>query len=153
MKILGDLSGSFTIDGASNILLSHYKSDDNKTTVQNTVKLYQDAISKIQKNGTKTNLVNPNKYLWKYTDRYLQSPVGTSQYVYETDTVPFLQMVLNGTMEVYAPYANFSFYSQTDMLRMIDYNIFTIICLNTETIILIRFNNFIRLLFNRVWTV
>lgn len=32
-------------------------------------------------------------------------------------------MVLNGTMEVYAPYANFSFYSQTDMLRMIDYNI------------------------------
>ena len=120
---LGDLSGSFTIDGASNILLSHYKSDDNKTTVQNTVKLYQDAISKIQKNGTKTNLVNPNKYLWKYTDRYLQSPVGTSQYVYETDTVPFLQMVLNGTMEVYAPYANFSFYSQTDMLRMIDYNI------------------------------
>lgn len=120
---LGDLSGSFTIDGASNILLSHYKSDDNKTTVQNTVKLYQDAISKIQKNGTKTNLVNPNKYLWKYTDRYLQSPVGTSQYVYETDTVPFLQMVLNGTMEVYAPYANFSFYAQTDMLRMIDYNI------------------------------
>ena len=120
---LGDLSGSFTIDGASNILLSHYKSDDNKTTVQNTVKLYQDAISKIQKNGTKTNLVNPNKYLWKYTDRYLQSPVGTSQYVYETDTVPFLQMVLNGTMEVYAPYSNFSFYSQADMLKMIDYNI------------------------------
>ena len=32
-------------------------------------------------------------------------------------------MVLNGTMEVYAPYANFSFYAQTDMLRMIDYNI------------------------------
>ena len=120
---LGDLSGSFTIDGASNILLSHYKSDDNKTTVQNTVKLYQDAISKIQKNGTKTNLVNPNKYLWKYTDRYLQSPVGTSQYVYETDSVPFLQMVLNGTMEVYAPYSNFSFYSQADMLKMIDYNI------------------------------
>ena len=32
-------------------------------------------------------------------------------------------MVLNGTMEVYAPYANFSFYSTTDQLRMIDYNI------------------------------
>ena len=26
-------------------------------------------------------------------------------------------------MEVYAPYANFSFYSATDQLRMIDYNI------------------------------
>jgi len=85
---LGDLSPSFTIEGASNV-----------------------------------NLVNPNLYLWKYADRYLQSPVGTSQYVYETDTVPFLQMVLHGTMEVYAPYANFSFYSATDQLRMIDYNI------------------------------
>ena len=62
----------------------------------------------MKKNGTTLNLVAPNKYLWKYTDRYLQSPVGTSQYVYETDTVPFLQMVLNGTMEVYAPYANLS---------------------------------------------
>lgn len=120
---LGEMSESFTIDGASNILLSHYKSDKEFTTVKDTIKLYQDAISKIQTNGTKTNLVSPNKYLWKYTDRYLQSAVGTSQYVYETDTVPFLQMVLNGTMEVYAPYANFSFYSQTDMLRMIDYNI------------------------------
>ena len=41
-----------------------------------------------------------------------------------TDTVPFLQMVLHNTMEVYAPYANFSFYTQRDILRMIDYNVF-----------------------------
>jgi hypothetical protein len=91
--------------------------------VSQAIKLYQTELEKIDKQGTKLNLVNPNLYLWKYTDRYLQSSVGTSQYVYETDTVPFLQMVLHGTMEVYAPYANFSFYSQTDMLRMIDYNI------------------------------
>ncbi len=120
---VGEYSKSFTLDGVSNILLSSYTSDVNtRTTAMDTVKLYQDAIGNIKKNGTKVNLVNPNKYLWQYTDRYLQSPVGTSQYVYETDTVPFLQMVLSGTMEVYAPYANFSFYSQTDMLRMIDYN-------------------------------
>ena len=71
----------------------------------------------------KINLVNPNQYLWEYTDRYLQAPVGTSQYVFETDSVPFLQMVLHGTMEVYGPYSNFSFYTDSDILRMIDYNI------------------------------
>lgn len=120
---LGSLSPSFTIDGASNVLLSTYSSDGAETTVTQAIKLYQDALEKINKNGTKINLVNPNLYLWKYAGRYLQSPVGTSQYVYETDTVPFLQMVLHGTMEVYAPYANFSFYSATDQLRMIDYNI------------------------------
>lgn len=120
---LGELSPSFTIEGASNVLVSTYNSDGAETTASQAIKLYQDALQKINENGTKLNLVNPNLYLWKYTDRYLQSPVGTSQYVYETDTVPFLQMVLHGTMEVYAPYANFSFYSTTDQLRMIDYNI------------------------------
>lgn len=119
----GDYSKSYTIDGASNILVSSYDSDGVESTVSDAIKSYQDTIGKIKENGTKVNLVSPNKYLWKYTDRYLQSAVGTSQYVYETDTVPFLQMVLHGTMEVYAPYANFSFYSTTDQLRMIDYNI------------------------------
>jgi len=42
----------------------------------------------------------------------------------QTDTVPFLQLVLHGTMEMYAPYSNFSFYTQRDILRMIDYNVY-----------------------------
>lgn len=120
---LGDFGQSFTIDGASNQLISTYESDGDKTTISDTIKLYQETLKKISEDKTKLNLVTPNQYLWQYTDRYLQSPVGTSQYVYETDSVPFLQMVLHGTMEVYAPYSNFSFYSQKDMLKMIDYNI------------------------------
>lgn len=120
---LGEYSDSFTIDGASNTLVSTHDSDGDQTTITDAISLYQDTLSQISENGTKLNLVTPNQYLWQYTDRYLESPVGTSQYVYETDTVPFLQMVLYGTMEVYAPYSNFSFYSQEDMLKMIDYNI------------------------------
>lgn len=120
---VSDFSNSLTIAGISNTLVSTHDSDGTETTVVEAVKLYQDAVAGIREDGTKINMDNPNAYLWKYTDRFLQSPVGSSQYVYETDTVPFLQMVLNGTMEVYAPYSNFSFYSQADMLRMIDYNI------------------------------
>lgn len=120
---MGDCSKSFTIDGASNVLVSSYDSDGVESTVTDAITYYQKALDDMKKNDTKVNLVSPNKYLWKYTDRYLQSAVGTSQYVYETDTVPFLQMVLHGTMEVYAPYANFSFYSAADQLRMIDYNL------------------------------
>lgn len=45
-----------------------------------------------------------------------------SQFLYETDTVPFLQMVLSGYVELYAPYTNLSFYSQLDLLKMIDFN-------------------------------
>ncbi|MFQ9514579.1 MAG: DUF5696 domain-containing protein [Eubacterium sp.] len=120
---LGDYSKSFTVDGASNVLVSTHDSDGDQISVTDVIKLYQDTLKKISDQETKLNLVTPNQYLWQYTDRYLQSPVGTSQYVYETDSVPFLQMVLHGTMEIYAPYSNFSFYSQKDMLKMIDYNI------------------------------
>ncbi len=120
---VGEDSKSFTVDGISDTLVSTHSSGKEQITVTEAIKLFQKSFKDIRKNKVILNMVNPNQYLWKYTDRFLQSYVGTSQYVYETDTVPFLQMVLNGTMEVYAPYSNFSFYSKSDMLKMIDYNI------------------------------
>jgi hypothetical protein len=114
-------SSSMTVGGISNTLISNYTSDGIDTTVTEAIAMYQEAFAKAD--GLKMNLESPNMYLWQYTDRYLQSPVGSSQYVFETDAVPFLQMVLRGTMEVYAPYSNFSFYTQSDILRMIDYNL------------------------------
>ena len=117
---VGSFSNSFTLTGVSDTLVSSHNTKGRETTVTSAIKMYQKSIEKIKKSGTTVNMDSPNKYLWEYTDRFLNSPIGSSQYVYETDTVPFLQMVLNGTMEVYAPYSNFSFYSQSDMLRMID---------------------------------
>lgn len=122
---------SMTVGGMSNILLSNYNSDGVETTVSEAIALYQKTFEEAHKE-VKLNMEAPNQYLWKYTDRYLQCPVGTSQYVYQTDAVPFLQMVLNGTMEVYAPYANFSFYTQKDILRMIDYNLSPTFILSEE---------------------
>ncbi len=115
-------SDSMTVGGMSNILLSNYNRNGVVSTVTEAIELYQKTFEVANKE-VKLNMEAPNQYLWQYTDRYLQSPVGNSQYVFETDAVPFLQMVLNGTMEVYAPYANFSFYTQMDILRMIDYNL------------------------------
>jgi hypothetical protein len=122
LKRLSPYSESMTVSGMSNILLSNYSSGGAETTVTDAIELYEKTFENANKE-VKLNFESPNMYLWKYTDRYLQSPVGTSQYVFETDAVPFLQMVLNGTMEVYAPYSNFSFYTQPDILRMIDYNL------------------------------
>jgi hypothetical protein len=115
-------SDSITVGGMSNILLSNYNSDGVETSITDAITLYQETFGEA-KNQVKLNFETPNMYLWQYTDRFLQSPVGTSQYVFETDAVPFLQMVLHGTMEVYAPYSNFSFYTQSDILRMMDYNL------------------------------
>lgn len=67
-------------------------------------------------------LFTPNAYLLAYTAQYRDAPMSSSQYLYETDTVPFLQIALSGKVALYAPYANESFYSQTDVLKCIEYN-------------------------------
>lgn len=115
-------SSSLTLSGISNLLVSTFDRSGVVTSVTDAIALYQETLASVHET-LKLNLTNPNQYLWKYTDRYLQMPVGTSQYVFETDTVPFLQMVLYGTMELYAPYSNFSFYTDQDVLKMIDYHV------------------------------
>ncbi|MDE6169075.1 MAG: hypothetical protein K2G28_11540, partial [Acetatifactor sp.] len=120
---------SMTIDGIGSILTGDY-ADSGHITVSDAMALYQEQLETMEE--VKRNIKNPGMYLWKYTDRYLQAPVGHSQYIFETDAVPFLQLVLNGTMEVYAPYANFSFYTQTDILKMIDYNLSPSFILTSE---------------------
>jgi len=117
-----DYASSMTIEGIGSVLTGDYSNEDEIFYATDAVELYSETFDKISADMT-INMVNPGMYVWKYTDRFLQAPVGHSQYVFETDAVPFLQLVLNGTMEMYAPYANFSFYTQSDILKMIDYNL------------------------------
>lgn len=112
---------SHTIDGMSNRLISDH--GNKPITEEEMILLYQETLDEVSGSMT-LNMDRPNEYLWAYTDRFLNAPVYPTQYIIETDTVPFLQLVLSGTMEVYAPYSNFSFYNDSDILRMIDYNIF-----------------------------
>lgn len=83
---------------------------------------FRDKVTDVlAKSNGKTALSNPNEYLWKYTDDYFDMPMNNSQYLYETDTVPFLQIVLKGSLDYYAPYANQSSYSKNDILKMIEF--------------------------------
>lgn len=77
-------------------------------------------------------LFNPNQYLLKYTSVYRNTPVSGSQDLYETDSVPFLQLVLSGNMTMMAPYANHGFYSKIDLLKSIEYNVYPSYLLTQE---------------------
>jgi len=110
---------SMTVGGVSNHLTSHWGRQD-PTDARTSIGILQGAFRDA---ALPVNAVSPNQFLWQYTDRFLLSPVFSGQYMISTDTVPFLQMVLHNTMEVYAPYSNFSFFTQADILRMIDYNV------------------------------
>jgi len=92
-------------------------------TVQQTRALFETAFE----NAAASHglfLHRPNEFLLRFAAAYLDTPVFTSQHIIQTDTVPFLQMVLHGSMDLFAPYSNFSFYTERDVLRMIDYNVY-----------------------------
>ena len=110
---------SITIDGISNTLFSEY--ERNLTRADNKDAIIE-AFSGIE--GMEVNAVNPNAYLLPYVDRYLEAPIYSSHFLIETDTVPFLQLVLASNMEMYASYGNFNITTANDVLRMIDYNVY-----------------------------
>lgn len=112
---------SITYQGVGELLYSDYGRTVFSTT--DVIDLYQGVFEDISE-VYMVNAVSPHQYIWHYVDRFLQTPMFNSQHLIQTDTVPFLQIVLNHTMELYATYSNFSFYTQEDIIRMIDYNVY-----------------------------
>ena len=113
-------AASVTASGMTYRLISHHGRRDAAGTIEAAEQL-QESFRNV---SVPVNAHTPNQFLWPYVKRFLQTPVFNNQFILFTDTVPFLQMVLHNTMELYAPYSNFSFYTKADMLRMIDYNVF-----------------------------
>lgn len=129
---------SMTFDGFTKNLYSDNTKD--RVSTSEVIGQYQDTLETISDNYIINN-TTPNQYLWAYTDRFLQTPMFNSQYIVETHTVPFLQLVLNGYIEMYSTYVNFSFYEQRDILKMIDYHTFPSFLLTKEPSYLLQKTN------------
>ncbi len=129
---------SMTIAGITSNLHSDYSAT--LTARTDAVALYREAFADLG-NNTMINAVKPNMYLFEYVDRYLLMDVYPTQYLIQTDTVPFLPILLANTMELYAIYSNFSFYTRADMLRLIDYNLYPSFVLTHEPSYLLTHTN------------
>lgn len=69
----------------------------------------------------KSAVFQPSMYQWGGVSSYLDMPMTNSQYLFETDTVPFLQIILKNHIPYFAPYCNLGFYSENAMLKMVEY--------------------------------
>jgi len=74
--------------------------------------------------GGSLALYRPNAYLFGAVSRYLAAPVVSRQYQIYTDTVPFLPIVLAGTMELYGGYLNFAADDTLALLRLADFGLY-----------------------------
>ena len=134
---------SYTIQGISNGVVSDYTDANNWISRTDARNIYAENISELIASGD-IALDRPNSYLWALTDSYLQAPVYSSQQLLQTDNVPFLQMVLGSSMDIFAQYSNFSFYNQSDILRMIDYNSYPSFVLTDESAHLLSDTNLVQ---------
>lgn len=66
-------------------------------------------------------LYSPNQLMWPFAHSFYDVSLVNGQYLYETDTVPFLPIVLKGSLALYAPTLNTTSFSQDRILRMVEY--------------------------------
>ena len=71
--------------------------------------------------GGKLTMYKPNQYLWSGTGRVLGLPAVSSQLLYESDTVPFLQIVLSGCAQMFSEPLNMTSCSGEKLLRLVEY--------------------------------
>ena len=83
-------------------------------------------LESLQNAGYRISLEDPKYYALTAgaIDSVFNVPMNNSQFSYFTDTVPFLQIVLSGYVEMYSPYQNFSTDMTQDALKLIDYNMY-----------------------------
>ncbi len=88
----------------------------------------------VEKAGQGLNLVmeNPNAYLWKYCSAYLDMPLGSSDYLYVDQDIPFLSMVLKGIIPMYSNYVNFEANKTENFLQMVESGIYPSFYLSWE---------------------
>lgn len=65
-------------------------------------------------------LVEPFAYLWKYADAYINMPVGSSDYIFTDEEVPFFTIVLKGSLPMYSDYVNFEANKNEFFLQLVE---------------------------------
>ncbi|WBL14659.1 DUF5696 domain-containing protein [Sutcliffiella sp. NC1] len=122
---------NIAIDTTTNTLFSDFNSK-NKATRYDNVGYITEMHQLLSNEIGSLSLYEPNDYLWSVTGRYYDIPMYSSNYSFATDTVPFVHIVLKGYVPYYAPFSNFYFNKDEEVLRMIEYGANPSFYLTTE---------------------
>ncbi len=84
-----------------------------------TLELYQEAIESASQTQDLL-LENPIQPFWKYTDRLIDVPIDSSNYVFQDRSIPFFAIALKGVVPRYATYSNFVANKQEFKLKLLE---------------------------------
>jgi len=139
---------NLAVDKIGNSVFS-FRYDGNFYEPQDTIATYIEAMNVL--NEKYIGLYEANDYMFDYLNDYYDIPLSSSGYLYTTDTVPFLEIVLRGYVNYYAPYMNFNSSNEDYVLRMIEYGSYPSFILTEEPTIDMR-NSFSSYLYTTEYT-
>ena len=124
--LLDKFVSSYTRQGVNNLALAEvtnnlysYSYNSVYYTRFDCQRVYKETIEDI---GTRTNLIleSPFAYLWDQAGAYLDMPLGSSDYMYLDEEIPFFSIVLKGSVPMYSDYVNFEANKQEFLLQMVE---------------------------------
>ena len=110
------------LSGVTNKLFSYTYSGSTYSRVD-TANVYNELLNTMNE-STDMILDEPFAYLWKYADALYNIPVGSSDYIFADEDVPFLSIVLKGVMPLYGDYTNFEADKNEYFLNLVETGIF-----------------------------
>ncbi len=118
--VAAKLPAGLALDGLGSMLYTDFK-PGNFLNREDAIKAYQRMVAET---GGTTAFYLPNDYMLGATAAYLDMPLSDSGYIYTSETVPFLQIVLAGYIPYYGSALNFSSNLNRDLLKMADYGMY-----------------------------
>lgn len=113
---------NIALSGISNTLFS-LSSKGSYYDRDYTAGIYADAVASVDKNASLI-LEQPFAYMWNNTEAFLDMPLGSSEYMYIDEEIPFLSMVLKGILPMYSDYVNFEADKTEFFLQMVESGVY-----------------------------
>ena len=113
---------SVSLAGLDRAIFTNYN-DSVVYSNQNMVDI-SSALSYFEEKEIMTNVYLPDAYLYKYVNEYYNAPISSSDFSFTMASIPFLQLVIGGYVDMYSPSLNFVSDETVSLLRLVEYGIF-----------------------------
>lgn len=118
LNSIGDELPNMVLTGISNNVFSYLED-----TTENSRIITGDIFGKsLEQTADQKNLMleTPFQPYWQYTNAFIDFPINSSGYIFESESIPFLSLVMHGLVPFYTTYTNFQS-NQTDFfLKLIE---------------------------------
>ena len=126
--VFSELEAGLALDGIGSTLYSDFKGGN----VVNREEMIANYRALFSEDSGDTAFYMPNDYLYRFMSAYYDMPISSSGYLFTTDTVPFLEIVLAGYVPYYGAAMNFSSDIEDDLLRYADFGVYPAFFLTHE---------------------